>query len=186
MRILVLGLVLWIVAHLFKRLAPGLRAQMGEMPGKMAVTVLSLAALILMVIGYRRADIVPLYTPLPGIGHLSVLLMLVAVFLFGLSHSRGRLRAQLRHPMLTSVIVWAVAHLLVNGDLASVLLFGGLGLWAVASMLLINAQEPWARPAPGGHRGDAINLAVSLVLFGVIVGVHTWLIGHSLFTGTYG
>lgn len=185
MRILVLGLVLWIVAHLFKRLVPGVRARMGALPGKMAVTVLSLAAVLLMVIGFRRADIVPVYTPLPGMGHLTDLLMLGALFLFGVSHSRGRVRSLIRHPMLWSVIVWAVAHLLVNGDLASLLLFGGLGAWAVVAMLLINAQEEWRRPAPGGLRGDAVVLAVAVVLYAAIAGVHIWL-GHNPFLGTYG
>ena len=186
MQVMVFGLILWVVSHLFKRVAPGLRARMGELPGKMVVTVLSLAAVVLMVVGFRRADVVPVYTPLPGIGHLTVLLMLVSVFLFGVPHSKGRVRSMLRHPMLTGVIVWAIAHLLVNGDLASIVLFGGLGLWAVVSILLINAQTAWTPPVPGGLRGDAINLAISLVIFGVIVAIHTWLIGHSLFTGTYG
>ena len=185
MQILVLGLILWIVSHLFRRLVPGVRARMGTAPGKMAVTVLSLAAIILMVIGYRRAEIAPVYTPLPGMGHLTDLLMLVALFLFGLSHSKGRLRAHLRHPMLWSVVVWAVAHLLVNGDMASLVLFGGVGFWAVASMLLINAQETWNRPAPGGLRGDAVVLALALVLYGAIAGIHIWL-GHNPFLGTYG
>lgn len=185
MQILVLGLFLWVAAHLFRRIAPGLRARMGEMPGKMAVTVLSLAAIILMVIGYRRAEIVPVYTPLRGMGHLTDLLMLVALFLFGVSHSKGRLRAYLRHPMLMSVIVWAVAHLLVNGDLASIVLFGGLALWAVASILLINAQSIWDRPAPGGLRGDAIAFVIALVLYGLIAGIHIWL-GHNPFLGSYG
>lgn len=185
MQILVLGLILWLASHLFGRLVPGLRARMGVLPGKMTVTVLSLAAVLLMVIGYRRAEVVPVYAPLPGMGHLTDLLMLVALFLFGLSHSKGRLRAHLRHPMLWSVVVWAVAHLLVNGDAASLVLFGGLGLWAVASMLLINAQEAWERPAPGGLRSDAIALAVALVLYAAIAGIHIWL-GHNPFLGTYG
>ena len=185
MDILILGLLLWSLPHLLKRIAPGLRGRLGDVPGKMLVTVLSLAAIALMVIGYRRAEVVPLYTPLPGIGHLNNLLMLIAIFLLGMGHSRGMLRAKLRHPMLTGVIVWAVAHLLVNGDLASLVLFGGFGLWAVLSMVLINARESWQRPAPGAPRGDLINLAVTLVLYGLIAGVHIWL-GYNPFAGTYG
>lgn len=185
MQILVLGLILWVVSHLSARLAPGLRARMGALPGKLAVTVLSLAAILLMVIGYRRADVVPVYAPLPGMGHLTDLLMLVALFLFGLSHSKGRLRPLIRHPMLWGVVVWAVAHLLVNGDAASLVLFGGVGLWAVASMLLINAQEIWTPPAPGGLRSDAIALAAAVVLYAAIAGIHIWL-GHNPFLGTYG
>ncbi len=185
MKILMLGLILWVASHLFGRLAPGPRARLGVLPGKMVVTVLSLAAILLMVIGYRRAEVVAVYTPLPGMGHLTDLLMLVALFLFGLSHSKGRLRPLIRHPMLWSVVVWAVAHLLVNGDAASLVLFGGVGLWAVASMLLINAQEAWTPPAPGGLRSDAIALAVAVVLYAVIAGIHIWL-GHNPFLGTYG
>ena len=185
MQILVLGLILWVVSHLFRRLVPGLRARLGTVPGKMAVTVLSLAAILLMVIGYRRAEVVPVYAPLPGMGHLTDLLMLVALFLFGLSHSKGRLRPMIRHPMLWSVILWAVSHLLVNGDAASLVLFGGIGLWAVVSILLINAQETWAPPAPGGLRSDAIALAVAVVLYALIAGIHIWL-GHNPFLGTYG
>ncbi len=185
MQVMVLGLVLWVASHLFKRVLPGVRARLGDLPGKMLVTVLSLSAVLLMVIGYRRAEIDPVYTPLAGMGHLNNLLMLIAVFLFGVSHSKGRVKSLLRHPMLLSVIIWAVAHLLVNGDMASIVLFGGLGLWAVVSIVLINAQETWTPPAPGGLRSDAIAVVIALVLYGLIAGVHIWL-GHNPFLGTYG
>ncbi|MCV2865330.1 NnrU family protein [Defluviimonas sp. WL0075] len=184
MDILILGLVLWVFSHLFKRLMPGLRARMGA-AGKLFVTVLSLAAIALMVIGYRGAEAEALYTPLPGMGHLNNLLMLISLYLMGVGHSRGVLSARIRHPMLSGVVLWAVAHLLVNGDLASVMLFGSLGVWAIAAMLLINAQERWQRPAPGSPRGDAINLGVTLVLYALIAGIHIWL-GHNPFVGTYG
>jgi len=78
--------------------------------------------------------------------------------------------------MLTGVVVWAVAHLLVNGDLPSVVLFGGLGLWAIISMMIINRAEPNYEPFDGGTVQGDIRLAViTLVLFAVIVGIHTWL-----------
>ena len=184
MPILILGLVLWTVSHLFKRLMPGLRARLGDNFGKMLVTVLSLAAVALIVVGYRRAEVVPVYTPMPGMGHLNNLLMLVAVFLLGVSHGKGRIKAMIRHPMLTAVILWAIAHLLVNGDLASIVLFGWLGLWAIVSMLLINAQTPWERPAPGALRSDAIGVVIALVVYAVIAGIHIWL-GYNPFQGTY-
>ena len=73
-------------------------------------------------------------------------------------------------------MVWAVAHLLVNGDRASLVLFGWMGLWAVAEMALINAREPaWVRPAPGTVAGDVRLVVITLVVFAVIVAVHTWL-----------
>ena len=181
---LVLGLTLWIVAHGFRRVAPRARAAMGD-AGKGLVAVTLLAGVVLMVIGYRAAPMVPLYTPLPGMGHLNNLLMLVAVFLLGAGHAHGVVAARLRHPMLSAVVLWSVAHLLVNGDLASLLLFGGLGLWALWQMLAINRTEGvWVRPAPGPVRNDMILAVIAILLFGVITGIHIWL-GHNPFLGTY-
>jgi uncharacterized membrane protein len=73
-----------------------------------------------------------------------------------------------------------VAHLLVNGDLASAVLFGGLGLWALAEMLLIGRAEPWKRPAPGSIKGDARNLVATALIYALIAGIHIWL-GHNPF-----
>lgn len=179
------GVLLWTLAHLFKRLLPGPRAAMGN-AGKGLVTVASLAALAMMILGYRGAEITPVYDPLPGMGHLNNLLMLVALYLYGVGHARGRLSARIRHPMLTGTLVWSVAHLLVNGDLASIVLFGGIGLWAVLSMLAINrAEGAWVRPTDIRARGDVVNLVIAVVLYAVIAGIHIWL-GYNPFLGTYG
>jgi uncharacterized membrane protein len=182
---LILGLALWWGAHLFKRVAPGPRAALGD-GGKALVAVALLASIILMVIGYRAAETVPLWSPLPGLGHLNNLLMLVSVYLFGVGGTKGVLYPRLRHPMLTGTIVWSVAHLLVNGDLASLILFGGLGLWALVSMAAINRAGPWAVPTNGrGLKGDAMNLAGTAILYGLIAAIHSWL-GYNPFLGTYG
>jgi len=131
---------------------------------------------LLMIIGYRAAPFTPLYTP-PAWGvHLNNLMMLAAVALLGMGHSKGRARAWLRHPMLTAIVVWAAAHLLVNGDYASLLLFGGLGLWAILEMAMINAQDgAWQRPEPGPLSGDLRLAGITVVLYAAIGGIHTWL-----------
>ncbi len=87
--------------------------------------------------------------------HLNNLLMVIAVFVFGMSATTGRLRGKMRHPQLTAVKIWAVAHLLVNGDLASIILFGGMLAWAV---VIGDPDQPgraaWVRPEPGaGQEG---------------------------------
>ncbi|MGB8811788.1 MAG: NnrU family protein [Paracoccaceae bacterium] len=184
MTLLILGVLIWSGAHLFKRLAPGARANMGD-KGKGLVAVLSLAAVVMMVLGYRAADVVPVYAPLAGMGHLNNTLMLISVYLFGVGGTKGVLYPKMRHPMLWGTVIWAIAHLLVNGDTASMVLFGGIGLWAVLSMALINRDSGWVAPTNGrGIKGDAMNLVGTLVLFGGIAMIHLWL-GHSPFLGTY-
>ncbi len=180
MTLLALGLILWIGAHALKRLAPTMRANMnaklGEGPAKGIIAGILVLSVVLMVIGYRGADTPDVYV-VPGWGlHLNNLLMLAAVALLGMGSSKGRARSWLRHPMLSGVMVWALAHLLVNSDLASVVLFGGLLFWSVGQMVLINHYAgPWERPEPGPAKGDVRWLIISLVVFGVIAGLHSLL-----------
>lgn len=175
MTLLILGLILWILAHYFKRLAPDLRASLGN-SGKAIVAVLIFASLVAMIVGYRWAPFIPVWYPPSFLVHVNNLLMLVAFFIYGMSATTGRLRGKMRHPQLTAVKIWAVAHLLVNGDLASVILFGGLLAWAVGSVILINRAEPdWQRPAPGPAKKDVILVVITLVMFSVVAAIHVWL-----------
>ncbi len=179
MTTLILGLVLWTVAHFFKRVAPVRRASLQDRLGNASKGVFALAllaALALIIIGFRGAPHIPVYEPPTFLRHVNNLLMLLAVALFGLGNSKSRFRGALRHPMLTGAAVWAVAHLLANGDLASVFLFGWMLLWAIAQMRLINRSEPdYIPPEPGTAAGDIRLGVITLVIFGAIAGVHTWL-----------
>ncbi|MHA7850202.1 NnrU family protein [Roseovarius sp.] len=171
---LILGLVLWTAGHFFKRFAPGMRAGMGN-AGKGVAAVIILAGLVLMIIGYRGAEFINLWYPPTWTVHLNNLLMLIAVFVYGMSATRGRLRGKMRHPQLVAVKIWAVAHLLVNGDLASVILFGGMLAWAVVQVIVINRTEEWVRPEPGKASKDILLVVITLVLFGVMTAIHNWL-----------
>ncbi|SOB94279.1 NnrU family protein [Rhodobacter maris] len=183
MTILILGILLWVLPHMFKRLAP--RKHLMLMPQvKGMVAGFVLVGVVLMVIGYRLAPVVPVYDPLPGMGHANNLIMLISLYLFGVSGSRSVLIGKLRHPMLTGMVLWSAAHLLVNGDLSSLVLFGSLGLWAVAEMVLINRAGPWKRPKPGKWTGDLKNLIGTGLVYGLIAWVHI-LLGHSPFMGNY-
>lgn len=179
MTLLIIGLVLWTLAHLLKRAAPGARAALGRSLGagqtRGAIAFVIGLGLIFVVIGYRAAPVLPVYDP-PAWGvHVNNGLMIVAVLLLGLGHSKSRAKGWLRNPMLTAVVVWSVAHLLVNGDTASLLLFGWLGIWAVSEILLIDRDPNWVRPAAGSVAGDVRWVLISAVVFAVIVGIHTWL-----------
>lgn len=180
MTLIVLGLALWWAAHLFKRMFPGLRAGFGD-PFKGLVSLVLVAGIVAMVFGYRGADFIPVWTPPSWGQHANNLLMLISVALFGLGNSKSRLAGRMRHPMLTGMLVWTIAHLLVRGDLAAVLLFGGLGIWAIIEMVVINSAEPeWQRKTGGSAAGDIKLVVISVVVFAVIGFVHG-LLGPSPF-----
>jgi uncharacterized membrane protein len=175
MTLIILGLLLWWGSHLFKRLAPGPRARLGD-PGKGLVALGVVASVVLMVMGYRGHTAPDLWYPPAFLTHVNNLLMLLAVYLYAASGMKTRITRAIRHPQLTAVKTWAVAHLLVNGDLASVILFGGLLAWAVVEVILINRADPRGplpEPAPMGKEIGAVVGAA--VVTGAIGWVHNWL-----------
>ena len=189
MTLLYIGIAIWILVHILKRVAPGLRAALdnavGTGPAKGVIALLLVVSIVLMVIGYRAEPYDPVYAPMAGMGHLNNLLMLISVMLLGAGSSKGKMRSWFRHPMLLGVILWSFAHLLVNGDSASVVLFGAMAVWAVLEILLINRAEPnWTRPAAGPIKGDIRLFVIALVLYAIITGIHIAL-GHNPFLGTY-
>ncbi|GMG83314.1 NnrU family protein [Paralimibaculum aggregatum] len=180
MTLLIAGLVLWTLAHGLKVFAPGLRARwaasLGETPVKGAVALAIIAAVALMALGYQRADFVALWTPPAWTVHLNNLLMLAALAIYASGAIPGHLRAWIRHPQLTATKIWATAHLIANGDLASVLLFGGLLAWAVATMIGVNKRDgKGPKPAPGSWIWDGVNIVVALALVAGIGWLHNHL-----------
>ncbi|MCC6006383.1 MAG: hypothetical protein JJU40_01750 [Rhodobacteraceae bacterium] len=173
--ILVLGVVLWSGAHLFKRLAPARRAAMGE-AGKGAVAVGILAGIVAMVIGYRAADPVWLFFEPRFLTHINNLLVLLGFYLFAVSGLQTGLARRIRHPQLSGVKAWALAHLLVVGTIQGVILFGGLLAWAVVSVILINrAQRSWTPPPPAPLWKEGAAVVVALVATAVVGWIHAWL-----------
>lgn len=174
MTVLILGLVVWVVAHFFGRVAPSLRAPLGQ-KGKGLLALAILLSVVLMVIGYRNAETIFLWPRVQGATGLNNLLMILAVYFVSPGPKKGALFYRMRHPMLFGFMLWVIAHLLVNGDSASVVLFGGLGLWALAAMWLINRAEPDWHPGPKGSLAkDAMFFVISILLVGMIGYIHTF------------
>lgn len=177
---LILGVLLWSFAHLFKRLAPDARAKMGE-KAKGPVALALLAGIVLMVIGFRMADGAFFWGRHPATVGINNILTLLAVYLFAASGMKTWVTSKIRHPQLTAVKAWAVAHLLVNGDVQSFILFGGLLAWAVVEVILINRHTADTRPTgPFETRKEIIAAGASVVVFGVIAWVH-YLFGYPAF-----
>lgn len=173
--LLILGVALWSGAHLFKRLAPDRRAVLGE-AGRGLVAVLLVLSVVLMVLGYRWAEPVWLWSPPPFLRHLNNLLVLVAFYLFAASGMKTAITRVVRHPQLTGFKTWAVAHLLVVPTLAGVILFGGLLAWAVVAVILINRATPRPAPNPPAGMGREIGAVLGALVATAAVGwIHGWL-----------
>jgi uncharacterized membrane protein len=171
---LILGLLLWSGAHLFKRLAPGARAALGE-PGKGAVALALVLSVVLMVVGYRAWEAPQVWVPAAANTHVNNLLVVMAFYLFAASGMRTGAARVNRHPQLTAVTLWATAHLLVNGDLASIVLFGGLGAWALAEIAVINRAEPaWTPPPPASWGKEVGAVAGTVVVVAAVGLIHGW------------
>jgi uncharacterized membrane protein len=186
---LIVGLVLFLGVHSVSIVSPlgrnSMAQRLGENGFKGLYTLVSFAGLALIVWGYGLARQAPvlLYTPPSGLRHLSALLMLPVFVLLLAAYLPGRIRRAARHPMLLAVKFWALAHLLANGTLADVLLFGGFLAWAVADRISVKRREAAgllrsAPTAPAKPGNDAIALIGGLVLYGVFAfWVHGWLFG---------
>lgn len=178
MVLIIAGLCVWTFSHYFKRLLPARRAALGD-PGKGLVALGIVAGLVLMILGYRAADFIPVWQPPGFLVHVNNTLMLLAFWVYGSSAAKTAKAwpaTRIRHPQLIGFKIWALAHLLVNGDLASILLFGGLMAWAVGEVILINRAEPdWTPPPPAGLAVKLRLTVITIVLFGAVAGVHIWL-----------
>ncbi len=175
MTLLISGVALWWAAHLFKRLAPGARAKLGD-AGKGLFAVLIVISVVLMVLGYRAADGAVYWGRDPMWVGINNLLMVVAFYFYAASAAKPEkiwLGTKVRHPQLTGFSIWAVAHLLVNGDTPSFILFGGLLVWAIVEILLINAQEgPWVRPERAPAKKEVVAIVVTIVVTVVVMIIH--------------
>lgn len=175
MTFLILGVLLWTLAHFFKRLAPGLREPMGD-KGKGLVALALVTSIVLMVLGYRAAEGAVYWTRAPMLTGINNLLVLFAFYLFAADGMKTRAKGWFRNPQLAAVSIWAVAHLIVNGDVPSFVLFGGLLIWAQLEILVLNRATPRpAKPAPAAMGKEAGALVGAILVFGVVAMIHTWL-----------
>lgn len=191
MFVLICGLLMFFSVHSWP-MVPRLRRRLvgiaGENGYKLLFSALSVIGLALIVIGYGEARTLgranpQLWVPPNWTRHLVYLLMLPAIILLVAAYVPARIRDRARHPMLAAIKIWALAHLLVRGDLASLLLFGSFLAYGVVDRISVKRRDA---PGPlgsraGTARGDAIVVAIGLAAYALTIGwLHGWLIGIPL------
>jgi uncharacterized membrane protein len=174
MAVLILGLVLFLGVHSTRIVADGWRtatiARIGEKPWKGLYALASIAGFVLIVWGFGLARRNPVYlweAPM-GMRHLAGALLLIAFVLLVATYvPRNSIKARLHHPMVLAVMVWALAHLLANGNLADVVVFGAFLVWAVFSFRAARQRDRAA--ATVYPAGTAVATAIA-----VVIGVAAW------------
>jgi uncharacterized membrane protein len=184
MALLILGLVLFLGAHSVSIVAAPWRDAMAARLGNAWRGLYSLVSLVgfaLIVYGYgaARAELVILYVPPLWLRYVAVALMVFVFPLLLATYLPGRIRTAARHPMLAATKIWATAHLLANGALADVVLFGALLAWAVVDRISLKRRPP--RPiatAPASRANDVIAIVVGLAIYAIFIhGLHAYLFG---------
>jgi uncharacterized membrane protein len=184
--ILILGLIVYIAPHVFvtrREARAAAVARLGEWPYKGLFSLISIIGVILIGWGfarYRASGYIPVWSPPDWTRHVAVALMWPAIVFFVAAYIPGNIKRTLKHPMLVGVKLWAFAHLLANGDLGSIILFGGILAWAVFDRIsLKHRTDPGAPPIPVGGWGND----VAAVIVGTLVYLALGFLFHPLVIG---
>jgi uncharacterized membrane protein len=184
MLLLIAGLVLFLGVHMLttaRGTRAALMARFGEGSYKGLYSLVSALGLVLIVWGYgryRAHGYTPVWDPPSALLPITLILMwfsfvaLVATYAPG-----GKIKGLLRHPMLVGVKAWALAHLLVNGDLGSMILFGAFLAWAMYDRIAVKRRGDKGATPSGFAAGDAVSLLAGSALYAAMFWLHPWLIG---------
>jgi uncharacterized membrane protein len=186
MTLLILGLLLFAGVHLTPSLAPDLKTswhnRLGESGYKGTFALLLLLSFGLIIMGWRGTQPELVYPSSPALRPLAMVLLGMGFVLFVVSNRPSRLRQWIRHPQLTGLFMWALAHLLLNGDNRSLVLFTGMGLWAVVEIIAINRREGvWIKGEAPGLGTEIVSLLIAAVVIAVLVALHPYLSGKPVF-----
>ncbi len=182
MTLLIAGVVVWSITHLFPAAAPQARDKLarnfgeGLYKGLFALDIV--IALVLIVFGWKAATPSPIYMPPLYGSPIPSLLLVTAILLFVASGRPTNLKRFVRHPQMIAVLFWSAGHLLTNGDIRSVILFGGMGAWALLEIIFLNKRDgAWRKPGSVPHAKDANTAIITAAVFVALVYFHPSLFG---------
>ena len=184
MTLLIVGIIVFLGIHALP-MNPGLRAALvgrwGETGYKVLFSLLSIAGFVLLVYGFAHAPFIPVWSPPSWTRWVAIVLMLPAFVFLVAAYVPGQIKTRLKHPFLVAIKTWALAHLIANGDLASIVLFGSFLAYAVYDRITLKRRQPTSLigvPGTGGPRNDVIAVVLGVVLYVVfLVWLHPLLIG---------
>lgn len=191
MLLMIFGLVVFLGLHSLQMVEPvraGIIRAIGTTGYRIIYSIGSLVGLIAIAEGYKAWKYVDgspiLYNPPVWLTHIALVLMAIAFIALPAAYMNGYIRKALKHPMLVAVKLWATAHLLANGDAASVLLFGAILAWAVADRISVKKRVRAGLKVPVDFTSrlsaDIAAVAIGLIVYALFVWkVHLWLIGVS-------
>lgn len=188
MTLLVIGLIVFIGIHslpMFPALRQALLNRLELKGYKLLFSAIAALGLVLIIIGKAKADFVHVYVPPSWGRHPAMLLMLFAFILLPAAHMPGNIKRFTRHPMLWGVVLWSVAHLLTNGDQASLILFGSLGLYSLVDMVSANRRGAQLQTERLPLRKDAMVVVAGLVTYFIFLVLHPYLFGPVLIPALY-
>ncbi len=184
MTLLIIGIIVFLGIHLLPT-ATGLRAELvgrlGENGYKGLFSLLSLASLALLIYGFAKAPVVQVWSPPDWTRWVAIVLMLPAFIFLVAAYFPGRIKTALKHPFLVALKTWALAHLIANGDLASMILFGSFLAYAVYDRITLKGRKPSSAveiEGPEKPRNDVIAVALGTALYVIFMAwLHPLLIG---------
>jgi uncharacterized membrane protein len=170
---------------LIPSIAPSVKLQWKSLLGKngykASFAVLIVISIVLISLGWRSTQPDYLYTLPPVATHIAMSLLVIAFILMGASNYPTRIKRYVRHPQLSGLMVWGIAHLILNGDNRSVVLFTTLAIWALLEMIFISKREGlWQKPQAPSIGQEIKGIVISLIVIVVVVMVHPYIAGVAI------
>lgn len=187
MALLIIGIVVFLGIHMlptFPHVRETLIERFGDAGYKAAFALLSIAGFVLLVWGFATAPVVQVWSPPGWTRWVAIILMLPAFIFLVAAYVPGRIKAKVKHPFLVAIKTWALAHLIANGDLASIVLFGSFLAYAVYDRIALKGRTPTeliGTAAQGGARNDLIAIVLGVLFYVIfLIWLHPLLIGRAV------
>ena len=187
MALLIAGIIVFFGIHLlpaYPQVRARLMERLGQTGYRVLFSILSLASFVLLIWGFAQAPVIQVWSPPPWTRWVAIVLMLPAFIFLAAAYLPGRIKARLKHPFLVAIKTWALAHLIANGDLASIILFGSFLAYAVFDRIALKGRRPTAlieTPGQGSARNDLLAVVFGVLFYVVfLVWLHPLLIGRAV------